>query len=293
MAANVNADAFIPQIWDAAVQRTLEDNLIAKKICNMKPQAAIKAAGDTVYFNGLADPAVSNYSGSISYETLKSSQVALHIDQQKYYAFTVTDVEQAMANVDLKGSQASRASYQLAREVDKFLIGTATSPLIAEAGTTLTADATADSGTIMSDISEFSRVLDEQNVASGDKWIIIPPWVKEKLILAGVKFSINEGINGKGGMEWCKYLDLDVYVSNVLYNSGTAAAPVSTVVAGSYNSVVFAEALMKSRAMELEDAFAVGVSGLIVFGAKVIKPKELVKRVMTYAAETDWNAAAE
>lgn len=286
MAANVNADAFVPQIWDASVIRTYEDNLVARKICRAVPKIRAKGAGDTVYFNGLADPTVSDYAGSLTYETLVSSQVALLIDKRKSYSFKVTDIEQHMANVDLKGSQAQRAAYQLKKAVEQAIFGLATSPAVVDAGRTLTADETCDSTTILSDISEFGRVLEEQNVMDGDKWILIPPWVKEKLILAGVKFSINEGINGTGGMAWANYLDIDLYVTNNLYNSGTAAAPVTTLIGGSYNAIVYDDALMESRAMPLEGSFEIGLSGLLCFGAKVVKPNELVKRVCTYTAET-------
>lgn len=286
MAGNVNADNFIPQIWDASIIRTLEDNLIARKICKAVPSIRAKGAGDTVYFNGLADPTIAAYTGSLTYEALVSSQVALLIDQQSSYAFKVTDVEAQMANVDLKGSQASRAAYGLKKAVDTYIFGSATAPAVVDAGTTLAADATTDSATILSDISEFGRVLEEKNVMEGEKWLVISPWVKEKLILAGVKFSINEGINGQGGMAWANYLGIDIFVSNNLYNSGTAAAPVTTVIGGSYNAVVYEDVLMESRAMQLESSFDVGVSGLLVYGAKVVKPAELVKRIMTYAAET-------
>ena len=286
MAGNVNADNFVPQVWDASIIRTLEDNLIARKICKAVPAIKAKGAGDTVYFNGLADPTVATYTGSLTYEALVSSQVALLIDQQLSYAFKVTDVEAQMANVDLKGSQASRAAYGLKKAVDTYIFGASTAPAVADAGTTLAADATTDSATILSDISEFGRVLEEKNVMEGDKWLVISPWVKEKLILAGVKFSINEGINGQGGMAWANYLGIDIFVSNNLYNSGTAAAPVTTVIGGSYNAIVYEDVLMESRAMQLESSFDVGVSGLLVYGAKVVKPAELVKRIMTYAAET-------
>ena len=286
MAANVNADAFIPQIWNASIIRTLEDNLIARKITRAVPAVRAKGAGDTVYFNGLADPTISDYSGSLTYETLVSSQVALLIDQQKSYSFKVTDVEAMMANVDLKGSQVERASYGLRKAVDTYIFGSATAPAVADAGHTLTADTTCDSTTILGDISEFGRVLEEQNVMEGNKWIVVPPWVKEKLILAGVKFQINNGINGTGGMSWANYLDMDIYVSNNLYNSGTAAAPVTTVIGGSYDAIVYEDVLNKARVMELEDGFEMGCSGLLVFGAKVVKPNELVKRVLTYTAES-------
>lgn len=286
MAANVNADAFIPQLWEASVYRTLEDNLVAKKVCRLMPASEIRGAGDTIYFNGLADVTINDYSGSITHETLKSSQIPLLINQQKYFGFGVTDIEAEMANVDLKSSQASRAAYQLAREADKYLWGTATGICLTQAGTTATADDTVDTSTVLSDISGMGRILEENNVMAGNMWVVIPPWVKEKLQLAGVKFQINNGINGMGGIEWANYLGMDIYVTNTLYNSNTSAAPVHYIVAGSYEAIAFAEKITKTRGMEAESAFTFNVDGLFVFGAEVIKPKELVIRKMTYAAET-------
>ena len=221
MALAVNANAFIPSIWDASVIRTLEDNTFLDKIARLKPTKPARGYGDTVYFNALADPVPAAYSGTVTYSTLVSSQVALLIDQQSYIAFDVTDIEQAMANVDLKGSQSARMAYAFAKSIDVYAFGGATSPIVADAGTTATADSTCDATTVLSDIAVLGRILEEQNVNDGDKWLLVPPWIKEHLLLAGVKFSINEGTNGTGGMSWAQYLGFDIYVTNNLYNSGT------------------------------------------------------------------------
>jgi ferredoxin len=124
----------------------------------------------------------------------------------------------------------------------------------------------------------------ENNVPENDMWLVIPPWVQLKLELAGIKFSINEGINGKGGMMWTKVLGFDTFVTNQVVE--TANTPVSQLMAGSYNAIVFAEALQKSESLRAEVAFATHVRGLHVFGAKVVKPKELVSLAVTYAAES-------
>lgn len=278
MAANVNADAFIPEIWDAAVYRTLEDNLVAKKICRNYSNKVGKA-GDVIHFNGLADPTVTAYAGSVSYETLVAPTISLLVDQQNYYAFDVTDVEETMANVDLRGSQAERAGYMLRKTCDEYVM-----QLYTQAGNTVTADTTCDSATIISDIGLMKQALQENNVMENDMWLVIPPWIQLKLELAGIKFAINNGINGKGGMSWAKVLGFDTYVTNSVYES--IATPVSHLMAGSYNSIVFAEALMKSETLRSETAFTTHVRGLHVYGAKVIKPKELVTLTATYTAET-------
>jgi len=283
MAANVNATAFIPEIWDASVLRTLEDNLVAKKICSMKPNKAVEKAGDTIYFNGLGEPTITAYAGTVSYETLDDSQVAMLIDQQYYYGFDVTDVEAAMANVDLQGSQTQRAAYNLAKTADAYVLGATTS---SEAAAGTVTDASVDSATILGDIAGLAQVLYEANVQDNNMWMVIPPWVMIKLKLAGVAFSINEGINGKGGMQWTKDLGFDVFVTNNLPNTGTAAAPIHNVLAGSYQSIGYADKLMKSETLRAETAFANHIRGYHVFGKKVIKGSELAVGAFTYAAET-------
>lgn len=282
MAANVNVDAFVPEIWDAAVYRTLEDNLVARKICRNYSNK-VKKAGDTIHFNGLADPTVSPYAGTVTYETLVAGTVSLPIDQQNYYGFDVTDIEEAMANVDVKGSQAERAGYSLKKACDTYLMALYSG---ADTGNVVT-DSTCDTATIIGDIGMLYQVLAQNNVNEGDMWLTVPPWVQLKLKLAGIKFSVNEGINGKGGMMWAKQeLGFDIFVTNQVYNSGTFAAPVSYCMAGSYNAIVFAEALQKSEALRAETAFSTHVRGLQVFGAKVVKPKELAYAALTYTAET-------
>lgn len=272
------ANAFIPEIWDAAVFRTLEDNLIARKICRNYSNKVSKY-GDVIHFSGLADPTVTGYSGTVQYENLNSGTVSLPINVQNYYAFDVDDIEQAMANVDLKGSQAERAGYALKKAVDTEIM-----KLYAYAGNSITDDDSCDTATILSDIGLMKQKLAENNVPENDMWLVLPPWVQLKLELAGIAFSINEGINGKGGMMWAKVLGFDAFVTNQVHES--APTPVSHLMAGSYNAIAYAEALMKSETLRSETSFATHVRGLHVCGYKVIKPAELVSAKLTYNAES-------
>lgn len=271
---------FVPKIWSTKILRVLEDNLVAKKICNKQYSGEIKKAGDTVYFSGLSDPTINTYSGSVSYETLKDAQVVLQIDQQKYFAFKVDDITKAQANVDLKGSQAERAAYKLKEVADSFVLGKYTDALH-----TVT-DASLDSATVLSTLGAAQQKLAEQNVPESDMWMVIPPWVRLKLQLAGIKFQINNGINGTGGMAWTKELGFDIYVTNQVVNLGTVDTPQSQCLAGSYNAIVYADQIVETEAMRLENSFDTAVRGLHVYGAKVVRPDHLVRLDLTYAAET-------
>lgn len=277
---SVNTPNFVPTIWTTKILRTLEDNLIAKKICNLEYQGEIKKAGDTVYFNGLADPTINTYAGSVSYETLKDAGVVMQIDQQKYFAFKINDIEKAQTNVDMKGSQAERAAYKLKETADSFILGK-----YAEALHTVT-DGDLDTATVLSKVGAMQQKLAEQNVSESDMWMVIPPWMRLKLQLAGIKFQINNGLNGTGGMAWTKDLGFDMFVTNQVVNLGTADAPQSQVLAGAYNSIVYADQIVETESLRLEDSFDNAVRGLHVYGAKVVRPDLLVRGNFTYADET-------
>ena len=270
---------FIPQIWSTKIIRTLEDNLVGKRICTLEYEGDIKQAGDTVYFNGLADPSISTYSGSITYENLQDSGLVMLIDQQQYFAFKVGDVEKAQAAVDVKGSQADRAAYKLQEACDDYIMGLHTQA-------NLTSSATVTSANIFSSIGAIQQSLAEKNVSDNDMWMVIPPWVRLKLELAGVKFQINNGINGTGGMSWTDALGFDMYVTNQVVNTGTTAIPVSKVLAGAYNSIAFASQILETESIRLESSFDTGVRGLHVYGAKVFRPDLVHTATLTYAAET-------
>jgi hypothetical protein len=282
MNVNNTIRGFIPELYDASVYRTLEDNLVLKKICKAPIKAPIKEYGDTVYFTDLGDPTISDYTGTLTAEELKDSQVAMLIDKTKTFCFAVKDVDALMANIEAKGSQTSRAAYGLKDTVERDVFQNVGAD--ANAGTAVAATIT--SANVISSVSELARQLYENNVQDSNMFMVIPPWMMIKLKIAGIAFSINMGVNGKGGMFWTKDLGFEVYVTNTVYNAGTQAVPVSTVLAGSFQAVGYADKMLKTRDIELSGSRATQLDGGIIYGYRVIKPKELAKLTATFGAES-------
>lgn len=268
---------FAPKIWAATILRTLEDNLVATKIANTSYTGEIKKKGDAVYFNGLADPTIAAYTGAdITYENLQDSRITLLVDQANYFAFKVGDIEKVQAELDMKGSQAQRAAYGLKKAIDTYMMG-----LYTAAGNDV-GSVTVTSANVLSTVGTFSKKLAENNVPEEDQWIILPPWMKLKLQLAGVKFMIKEGTNKTGAMAWTDELGFDVYITNQVNNNGT----VFNVMAGSKNAIAFANQITNTEELRLQTTFDTAVRGLSVFGGKVIKPLELVKGALTEGTES-------
>lgn len=272
--ANSAITVSIPKLVSAKVIKELEKNLVAKRICTMDTGSQIKKYGDQVTFTGLNKPTVKDYTGTIEYETLNDEGVTLLINQRKYVAFKVDDIEAFQSAIDIKGTQVERAAYELKDNADKYVLALASDNSI-----TAVVDATAAGKEISEDnalqyASKVARKLNEANVPAGQRFFVIDPMVQEYMTNAGLKFGVNEGMKGfEGGLEWADYLGMKTFVSNNV----KVASNIHYCLAGSYNAIVYADQIVKSRFIaEAENAFEGLYSSLHVFGAKIIKPKELV-----------------
>lgn len=271
MAVNVS----IPKLVSAKVLKELQNNLVAKRICTMDTGSQIKKVGDQVTFTGLDNPTVKKYTGTIEYEELNDNGITLLIDQKNYVAFKVDDIQAFQSAIDIKGTQVERSAYELKDKADKYVLSLATDSSI-----TTVVDATASGNEITENNalqygSKIARKLNEANIPSGQRFWVIDPMIQEYLTNAGVKFGVNEGMKGfEGGLEWADYIGMKTFVSN---NVHVDESNIHYSLAGSYNAIVYADQIIKSRFIaEAENAFEGLYSSLHVFGAKIIKPKELV-----------------
>lgn len=262
--ANYNS---IEKVISAEILRTNEDNLLANTVCNTSFAGDIKNRGDSVTFIGLNDPTVYDYDGSITYEDIDDSSLQLLIDQDKAFSFKVKDIEALRSSIGLEDSQTKRASYLLKNEVDSYVFS-----LYPDAGTIMDS-VTATPENVLQTVAGMKQKLEENNVPDGRTWIVVPPFIKTKLMLAGIKFQINNGVNGTGAVAFTDELGCDIYVSNQLAVSGDA----TMMLAGSYSAIAYAEQVLETQVLDrLENSFDKAVRGRLVFGAKVIKPAELV-----------------
>lgn len=267
MAVTVSIDKLI----STKVLKELENNLIAKRICTLDTGSQIKKKGDQVTFTGLADPTVQDYKGTINYEELEDQGITMKIEQTKYVAFKIDDIEAFRSSIDVKGTQVERSGYKLKDQADKYVLALAEDTAI-----TNRIDATGISeDNALQFLAKVRRKLDEANVPHGQAFLVIDPMVKEKLELAGIKFGINEGMKGfEGGLEWADYLGMKLMVSN---NVKVTDGGKHLCMAGSFNAIVYADQILKSRFIaDAENAFEGLYSALHVYDAKVIKPAEVV-----------------
>ena len=92
----MSVDRFIPSLWAATLLENLNDAHVAVNLCNRNYEGDISQMGDTVRITSIGRVTISNYtknSTSITPETLDDSQQVLTVDQAKYFAFEVDDID--------------------------------------------------------------------------------------------------------------------------------------------------------------------------------------------------------
>ncbi|WP_287408292.1 P22 phage major capsid protein family protein [Oceanithermus sp.] len=265
---------FKPNIWSARLQANLDKALVFGGLVTRDWEGEIREMGDSVRINRPNNLTVNDYAGTVSYESPTSAQTILTIDQQKYVAFKVSDIDQAQANVDLIDAYANRAAYALADAVDQHLASLYTA---AGAGT-VTLDLTAATPAVYDAFVEARKLLNKQNVPSNGRWVVVSPDIEASL-LKDDKFvqSTDQGDNIRMTGRIGGIAGFDVYVSNNVPTVTDAAtgAVYHKAVFGYNDAIAFAGQFTKIEVIRGESSFDDLFRSLYLFGAKVIEANGL------------------
>jgi hypothetical protein len=137
-------------------------------------------------------------------------------------------------------------------------------------------------------INRMGRLLDQQNVEKGGRWLVIDPVMMEVLMDEDSRFlNADFGDSGalRNGLVLNNWNGFRVYVSNNLPQVGTGPGTVGTanqnanygvIVAGHDSAVATAEQINKTETYRDVDSFADIVRGMHLYGRKILRPEALV-----------------
>ena len=127
MAYTQNLTNFIPEVWSKQLLKNWDDIFVMGKFVNTGYEGEIKKFGDTVHVPYLGNITVSDYDNTaadpIAYEATPDYSDTLTVDQRKYWAFKVEDIEAAQADMDVRGQYTRRAAVAMKDTVESWLLG--------------------------------------------------------------------------------------------------------------------------------------------------------------------------
>lgn len=261
---------FIATIWSARVLENLRKELVFGDIVNRDYEGEIAGQGSTVKIGSIGAVTIGNYdknTGIGDPEQLNDSANQLVIDQAKFFAFRVDDVEAAQTKVDLIDAAMAEAAYGLADAADQYIAGLYTG---VDAVNTIGDDTTPIVPTASNAydyLVDLAVKLDEANVPRANRFVVVPPWY-HGLLVKDARFTKNDTVlaNGRVGQA----AGFDVRVSNNVPNT---AGTKYKIMAGYKGAITFADAIDEVEAYRPEKFFADAVRGLHLYGAKLVRPK--------------------
>ncbi|MFE6223324.1 N4-gp56 family major capsid protein [Streptomyces sp. NPDC057854] len=272
--------AFVPEVVAAELLVTLEKSLVyaAPGVVNRDYEGDIAQYGDTVQIVGLADPTIGTYTAhtDITVEDVDDSAQTLVINQSKYFAFEMDDVEkrQARSGGRVISEQTRKAGYKLRDVADQYVAGlmatgVAAGNLIAEQ-TLATASAAYDL------LVDLGVKLNESDVPHEGRWVVVTPkfhglLLKDpRFVSAGDALAAETRENGLVGAA----AGFSIRMSNNAPN-GPGAGAGKLIIAGYAGATSYAEQINKTESARMEKRFADLVKGLHLYGAKVTRPTGL------------------
>lgn len=285
-------EAFRPTVWSRELLRALEKVHVFTQgiVVNRNYEGEIRAAGDSVKIGAIGEIVIGNYTRNADItdpQDLDDAQTTLVIDQQKYFAFQVDDVDAAQANINVMPEAMSRAGYGLANTADQFVAGLmiGSVPTANQIGSTVTPETLSSAAEAYEYLVDLKVRFDQANVPDdGRRTIICPPWFvgqllkDDRFVKAATAPAIRDAIvNG---------FIREVAGMNIVQSNNTRHETTGTV--GEYSWVVgchpmatsFAEQIIQVEAYRMEKRFADAVKGLHVYGGKVVRPECLVALVV-------------
>ena len=271
---------FIPTIWAARLLMNLHKALVYGQagIVNKDYEGDISGAGDTVKINAIGPVTIGDYTKNTNIsdpETLTDAQMSLLIDQSKYFNFQIDDVDKAQQKPKVMDGAMGEASYGLRDNQDQYIAGLYTQADSANLiGSTASPVSVTTAAQAYEYLVDLGIKLDEANIGREGRWAIIPPWYyglmqkDDRFVKAGTSTTDSVLRNGEIG----EAAGFRLLKSNNVPNT---AGTKYRIMAGTSQAITVAEQIVSVEAYRPEKRFADAVKGLLVYGAKVVRPQAL------------------
>ena len=287
---------YAPLLFSAKVMRIFTESTICNEICNTDYEGEIKSKGDSVkvrvaptYMN-VGDYEV-DLSGGIVYETPGSNSRTLNIDQAKYIAFKVDDMDEIQSDLTLMNMFAERSGNSAKINTDTNILAYAAGKAHADnkgiaagkvsssydLGTTAAA-ITITAANATDKIVDLGTVLSEYNVPEENRWTVIPAWYANFLKKSDLKAANITG-DSKAVLRTGLIGEIDNFK---VYRSNLVATTTDTglkyhVMAGVKDAITFASQINKSESVRSTTHFEDLWRLLLLYGREVIMPEALAE----------------
>lgn len=266
---------FQQTIWSASILRSLDKITSLRNHCNFQYEKDSKNAKE-VKILSVNRPTIRTYvpGTAITREGATDSSQLLMLDQYRYFNFEVEDIVKAQSVPGLMEALTDEAGKGLALEGDKYVAEIVKADVEGdgEVATSASVIALTNSNAMASVEDGFATLYANDCKVSDTFYLELAPKVFTTYRQQLTELSTNNPeILKKGAVG--KINNAYVCIENCLPEATDGGAIYNIL--RTDKAIAFAEQIEKVEHYRPEDAFTDAVKGLYVFGAKIIRPKEI------------------
>jgi hypothetical protein len=298
-ARGLGESGFIPTVYSKKVLAQLFYQLCLTEISSTEYEGEIKGYGDSVVI--ATDPDITITSdlpdmATVNFETPYVAPQTLDINKSESWGFKLGLVQSRQSQIKntvernmktavrrLKEQVESRVFTYMVGEVAAANSGASSGAISAaiELGTSGGTAVSISKTNIVEQLANMKQVLDEQNIDPVGRWVIIPAWFTNRLLISdaadaakmGDSQSMQRAPNGRLG-SLCGFT---LYESNKLPTTTDSGSDACTYIPfGHKMGLTFAGQINYQDIAD--DPYAMGVKlvkGLFVYGRRVVRPEAL------------------
>lgn len=283
MAVENTISNFQQTIWSKSILRSLNKITSLRNHCNFQYEKDSKNAKE-VKILSVNRPTIRTYvpGTAITRESATDSSQLLKLDQYRYFNFEVEDIVKAQSVPGLMEALTDEAGKGLAEEGDRYVASIVkadvenSNPTVSVSSSVITLT----TSNAMSSVEDgFATLYGNDCKVSDMFYLELAPKVFTTYRQQLTELSTNNPeILKKGAVG--KINNAFVCIENLLPTGKSASSGVSTDdvyynILRTDKAIAFAEQIDKVEHYRPEDAFTDAVKGLYVFGAKIVRPKEI------------------
>ena len=263
---------FQQTIWSKSILRSLEKITSLRNHCNFQYEKDSHNAKE-VKILSVNRPTIRTYvpGTALVRESAADSSQLLMLDQYRYFNFEVEDIVKAQSVPGLMEALTDEAGIGLAEEGDKYVASVIKAAADGGEVSTSATEIALTASNAMASVEEGFTVLYQNDCKVSDTFHLeLAPKAFTTYRQQLTELSTNNPELLKKGAVG-KINNALVHIENLLPESDTAHYNILRT----NKAVAFVEQIDKVEKYRPEDAFTDAVKGLYVFGAKIVRPKEI------------------
>lgn len=253
---------FKPEVWAELTNRNLNKQLVFGALANRNYEGKIENMGSSVRVPSIGSVTVGDYTGAdITFQEDTGAYQTININKAKYFALKMDDVDKAQAIPGVIEALTDQAIYEMADVVDTEL-----AKLYAKCKSKVAGVIGTDK--VSDKIIDLAVKMDEDNVPTANRWLVISPAIYGQLIKEVPTISKGENTLGINQSYFIgSWGGFTIYKSNNVQRTAKKYHCMAGVSAG----LTLAMQINKMEAGRFEKSFGEYVKGLQLFGCDVME----------------------